>query len=254
MTDRERDAERIAGTARPSSEPAAPRLRVALGVERFGLIALRKPTLSIAVAALLTIAAIFGFLRIRTDDSLSQLFRSNTPEFRQFEQVSRDFPSSEYDVLVVIEGQALLERESVEKLRNLVTDLQLVEGARGAISMFSARQPSEGAGLPTPLFPDPLPEGADYQKLIAKVRSNELISGKLVSEDGGLALVVLSLEPKVVESGQLDAVIADIRRTMDDDLEGAPLTAQLSGVPVMQLEIRNALERDRLFYNGVGFL
>jgi predicted RND superfamily exporter protein len=182
------------------------------------------------------------------------LFRSDTPEFRQFEKVSRDFPSSEYNVLVVIEGKALLERQSVQQLRNLVTDLQLIDGARGVISMFSARQPSENGGLPAPLFPDALPEGAAYQKLIAKVRSNELIRGKVVSEDGGLALVVLSLEPTVVENGKLETVIADIRRTMNDDLQGAPLTAQLSGVPVMQLEIRNAIEHDRLVYNAVGFL
>ena len=32
------------------------------------------------------------------------------------------------------------------------------------------------------------------------------------------------------------------------------LSAQLSGVPVMQLEIRNALERDRIVYNALGLL
>src|SRR6266568_2836984 len=139
-------ADRVAGTETP------PRLRIALGVERLGLIPLRAPKLSMTILAILTVAAIFGVLRIRTDDSLSQLFRSDTPEFRQFEQVSHAFPSSEFDVLVVVEGKSLLARESVEKLRTMVTDLQLVDGARGVISMFSARQPPEGAGLPTPLF------------------------------------------------------------------------------------------------------
>ncbi len=41
---------------------------------------------------------------------------------------------------------------------------------------------------------------------------------------------------------------------MAEDLAGADLTAELSGVPVMQLEIRNAVERDRLVYNTIGFL
>ena len=54
-------------------------------------------------------------------------------------------------------------RDAVEKLRALVTDLQLIDGARGVISMFSARQPAENGGLPAPLFPDPLPEGACLQ-------------------------------------------------------------------------------------------
>ena len=40
---------------------------------------------------------------------------------------------------------------------------------------------------------------------------------------------------------------------MADDLQGTDLTGQLTGVPVMQLEIRHALERDRILYNAVGF-
>ncbi len=35
---------------------------------------------------------------------------------------------------------------------------------------------------------------------------------------------------------------------------GSGLSAKLTGAPVMQLEIRNAVERDRLIYNGLGFV
>ncbi len=227
---------------------------IALGIERFGLLALRAPLLTLVIVAFMVVAAIFGIQRIRIDNSLSQLFRSDTPEFKQFEQVSRDFPSSEYDVLVVIEGKSLLKRDQIEKLRALVTDLQLVDGARGVISMFSARQPAENGGLPAPLFPDPLPEGDAYKALIGRVTSNELIRGKLLSDQGDLALVVLSLEPATANGPQLATTVADIRRTMEDDLQGSGLTAQLSGVPVMQLEIRHALERDRILYNALGLL
>src|SRR5712675_157943 len=54
-------------------------------------------------------------------------------------------------------------------------------------------------------------------------------------------------------SCRLRDVMAGIQKTIDDDLAGTQLTARLSGVPVMQLEIRNAVERDRLFYNAFGF-
>ena len=87
------------------------------------------------------VLAAFGSLRLKVDDSLSQLFRSDTPEFKQFEEVTRRFPSAEYDVLIVIEGKNLLARENLERLRNLVTDVQLIDGTRGIISLFSARQP-----------------------------------------------------------------------------------------------------------------
>jgi len=72
--------------------------------------------------------------------------------YRQYEDVTKRFPSSEYDVLVVVESPHLLERKPLEKLRDLVTDLQLVPGARGVVSIYSARQPAENGGLPPPLF------------------------------------------------------------------------------------------------------
>src|SRR3982074_3662246 len=138
--------------ARPSSRYRAHRLSV-----------LAVPLAVALVVIALVIAAGFGVARIKVDDSLSQLFRSDTQEFKQYEEVTRRFPSSEFDVLVVIEGKTLLARESIEKLRDLVTDLQLIDGTRGIISIFSARQPPQGNELPAPLFPEKLPEGAGSQ-------------------------------------------------------------------------------------------
>ena len=45
-----------------------------------------------------------------------------------------------------------------------------------------------------------------------------------------------------------------MRKIMADDLSGSGLNAELSGVPVMQLEIRNAVKRDGLTYNILGIL
>ncbi len=227
---------------------------IAFGLERIGLIAVRAPVLSCIILVVLIIGALFGIQRIKIDDSLSQLFRSNSKDYRQYEAETRRFPATEFDVLVVVEGKTLLERSNLEKLRNLVTDLQLVDGTRGLISLFSARQAPAPGKLPAALFPQELPQGADYDKFIETVKTNEIIRGKLLSEDGTLALIVLSLEPEVVASNQLGKTVGDIRKLMAQDLAGSGLTAELSGVPVMQLEIRNAVERDGLTYNILGIL
>src|SRR5580704_966992 len=227
---------------------------IAFGLERLGLIAVQAPILSCIVLVGLIIGALFGIDRIKIDDSLSQLFRSNSKEYRQYEAETKRFPAVEFDVLVVVEGKTLLKRENLEKLRDLVTDLQLVEGTRGIISLFSARQAPAPGKLPAALFPSELPQGADYDKFIETVKSNEIIRGKLLSEDGTLALIVLSLEPEVVASNKLAGTIGDIRKAMATDLAGSGLNAELSGVPVMQLEIRNAVKRDGLTYNILGIV
>lgn len=242
------------GDSGASAQPPRKLHNLAYGIERIGLIPLRAPIVSAIILVLLVIGAGLGIERLKVDDSLSQLFRSETPEFRQYEAVTRDFPSTEYDVLVVVEGKSLMDRSSIEKVRDLVTDLQLIDSVRGLISLFSARQPPEEGKLPLPLFPDELPTGAAYNQLKQRVLSNEIIRGKLLSEDGTLALVVLALDPAIVGGKGLNTVVGEIRKTMADDLAGAGLTAQLSGVPVMQLEIRNAIDRDSKLYNVIGFV
>ncbi|MEY9757929.1 efflux RND transporter permease subunit [Bradyrhizobium yuanmingense] len=227
---------------------------IAFGLERLGLIAVRAPIVSCIILLALIVGAVFGIYRIKIDDSLSQLFRSDTREFRQYEEVTKKFPAEEFDVLVVVEGKTLLERSNLEKLRDFVTDLQLVEGTRGLVSLFSARQAPAPGKLPAALFPPELPEGAAYDKFIETVKNNEIIRGKLLSEDGTLALVVLSLDPEVVASNKLTKTVADIRALMKETLGDTGLNVQLSGVPVMQLEIRNAVERDGLTYNILGIL
>src|SRR3954454_19603814 len=183
---------------------------IAFGLERIGLIAVQAPILSCIILMTLFIAAIFGIERIKIDDSLSQLFRSDSEEYRQYEAVTKRFPATEFDVLVVVEGKTLLARDNLEKMRDMVTDLQLVEGVRGLVSLFSARQAPAPGKLPAALFPSDLPEGDAYDKFIETVKTNEIIRGKLLSEDGTLALIVLSLEPEVVSSNKLTKVIGDM--------------------------------------------
>jgi uncharacterized protein len=250
MLEKNNDSEvHIGKVEQPSGGPS-----IAFGLERIGLIAVQKPVLSLIILVGLIIGALFGIDRIKIDDSLSQLFRSNSKEYRQYESEIKRFPAAEFDVLVVVEGKGLLSRPNLEKVRDLVTDLQLVEGTRGIISLFSARQAPAPGKLPAALFPSELPQGADYDKFIETVKSNEIIRGKLLSEDGTLALIVMSLEPDVVASSKLTKTIGDMRKLMAEDLAGSGLNAELSGVPVMQLEIRNAVKRDGLTYNILGIL
>jgi predicted RND superfamily exporter protein len=238
-----------------TSAPDQSKLSIAFGLERVGLIAMRAPVVSCVIVVLLCIGAFFGVHRLKIDDSLSQLFRSETPEYRQYADVTTRFPSNEYDVLAVVEGPNLLARDSIEKLRDFVTDVQLIDGTRGLISLFSARKAPENGKIPEALFPSDLPQGADYDKFIQTVRENEVIRGKLLSDDGTLALIVLALDPATVrDSTGLNSTLTEIRKTMADDLGGSGLHASLSGVPVMQNEIRTAVEHDGLTYNIAGVL
>jgi len=225
------------------------------GLDRLGLVALRAPHVAAALIVALTALALFGVWHLRVDDSLSELFRTDTREFRQYEEIDRRFPSSEYDVLVVVEGNAILARDRLEVFRNAVIELQLTDGVGGLVSMLSARNIPDATGYAAPIVPDELPEdNVAYADIIHALANNDVVKGKFLSDDGNLALIVIALDRALVEERTARTIINGIKEVVDRELAGSGLTAKLTGAPVMQLEIRNAVERDRLIYNGLGFV
>ncbi|MEQ1651689.1 MAG: MMPL family transporter [Hyphomicrobium sp.] len=224
------------------------------GVDRLGLVALKAPVLAAIAVAIVTAFAVMGLLRLKVDDSLAELFRTNTPEFRTYEEIDRRFPSSEYDVLVVVEGKKLLTREGLTAFAGATSELQLADGVTGLVSMLSARNKPDASGYAAPIVPEELPEGASFAALIAAIKSNDIVKGKFLSDDGELALIVLSLDRAAMAEQSAKTIIGGIKDAAVKELQPAGLTVKLAGAPVMQLEIRNAVERDQLLYNGLGLL
>ena len=237
-------------------EPAQPQrpFLLSFGLNKLGLLGLKAPVLAALLVALITAAAALGLGRLKVDDSLSELFRTNTPEFQTYEEIDRRFPSSEYDVLVVVEGKKLLSREGLTAFASATSELQLADGVIGLVSMLSARSKPDDKGYSAPIVPDELPEGASFAGLIAALKSNDIVKGKFLSDDGELALIVLSLDRVVVAEQSAKTVIGTIKEVAEKELKPAGLSVKLAGAPVMQLEIRNAVERDQIVYNGLGLL
>jgi len=231
-----------------------PRRSLAFGLERAGLIGLGRPRLTILLILLVSALAAWGLTLLKVDDSLSELFRTDTEEFRRYEEIDRRFPSSEYDVLVVVEGKDLLKRPQIEAFRRAIVDLQLADGVDGLVSMLSARGKPDESGYAPPIVPDELPDGPAYEAIVAALKANEIVAGKFLSDDGELALAVVALDRKAVAEQGAKAIIANINEILRKELASLGLKSHLTGAPVMQLEIRNAVERDQILYNGLGLL
>ena len=231
-----------------------PRRSFAFGLERLGFLGLKAPRITVLLILALSALAGWGLTQLRVDDSLSELFRTDTEEFRRYEEIDRRFPSSEYDVLVVVEGKDLLQKTQLEAFRRAIVDLQLADGVDGLVTMLSARGKPDASGYAAPIVPDDLPEGAEYDAMLERLRANDIVKGKFLSDDGQLALGVLALDRKVVREEGGKVVIGRIGEILGKELVPAGLKSHLTGAPVMQLEIRNAVERDQLVYNGLGLL
>ena len=227
------------------------------GLERIGLVALRHPYLALVAIALFSAFCLAGIPRVKTDHTLSELFRSSTVEYQNYKKMSDSFPTSEFDIFIAVEGKDLMKPDLLEQIRALHLELQFVEATEGIISMFSMREAPDAEGYPPPMFPAEMPKGAEFDALAKKANEHPLIGGKLLSvpdEKGQLTLLIISLKPEVIEQFGRSKTINEIQAITTEILEPTGLNSHMVGVPVMQQEIRDAIMRDRLIYNTSGFL
>ncbi len=226
------------------------------GFERLGSVAVRYPVAALVLIGLLSVFCALGVTKVKTDHTLSELFRSSTIEYKNYKFMSDRFPTSEFDILVAVEGKNLMTPDLLEQVRALHLELQFIDAIDGVISMFSMREAPDEQGYPPPMVPAEMPEGATFDALVNRLNAHPLIGGKLLSVpdgEGQLALLIISLKPEVIEQFGRSAALDEIHATAANILDPIGLTSNLVGVPVMQQEIRDAILRDRLILNTSGF-
>lgn len=230
------------------------------GFEKIGLLPLRSPLLALVALIGFSIFCATGVLKLETDDALSDLFRSKSAVFTDYKAMSELFPSSERDVLVMIEGDNLLSPKGLEAIRNVHQELEFVDSVDGALSVFSMRGPPNKDGYAPPIIPHDIPKaGAGFEIVEKVIKEHPLVYGKMMSkpdEHGKqIALVVLSIKNEIKSSKDMSAAMDDVRSSANLAIKDLPgYSVEVAGIPVMRQEIKAAIKRDRLVFNTIGFI
>lgn len=222
------------------------------GLERLGILALRFPRTILVL--ILCLAPLFGYGLTRLDFSsdVREIFRSDSHEFAKLEEVSRQYPSNGRDILIVLEAADLFKPEVLDAIRSVHLDLSLVSGVSYVLSMFSARHPPDREGNAAAVVPFDLTRIDDLGALKRRLETHPLVANKLLSTDGRLCIVVVALENADQSIDDLKTVIAEIRQTSQDLLDGTGVAFSLTGLAVMRIEIVDALIRDQRTFALVG--
>lgn len=231
--------------------------KLGFNLERLGLVTLARPRLTAVALVLLTVVCAIGVWRIEATGILSDFFRGDNRDYRLYKQMSDRFPTSEFDVFLIVEGDDLLTPDRLEDVRTLHLEYQFVPAVNGVLSIFSMRQAPDAQGYPPPMFPAVIPRGEEFEALKQKVTTHPLLDGKLLTTPPGeapLTVMIVSLDRDAVAGKGLNATVDEIKTLATDTLAGTGLRVTMAGVPVMQADLRAAIESDRLLFNMGGVL
>ena len=223
----------------------------AFGLERIGLLCIKAPYVSLLVLTAITALAGYGFFQVDYDDDLRNLLRSEREIPQQYDRFLERFPALENQTFVLVEGQ-LVDKATLDGIRNLHLDLQFVDGVTHVISMFSARFPPDSNGNYRPVFPEVLPDGEDLVRLVEEAGNHPLLAEKMLSKDRTTTLLVVGMDADLRDYEKYVAFFSEVQATIDEALAGLSVRATVTGEPSLRYEILQIIRSDMRVLNIAG--
>jgi len=224
------------------------------GLEKLGLLTARYPRTTLLIIAATLPIFLFFATRIEFNSDIREIFRSDSQGYAVLEEVTRQYPGSGRDILLVVEGDDIFTPEALGALRFLQLDMALDEDVKYVLSLFSARKPPDAQGNAESLIPGEINAQTDMEALRKQVQAHPLVAGKLLSKDAKMALVVIALTNKERGVAELTKIMARVNELTTDIFEDSGLRFTPTGLAAMRVEIIGALIRDQSRFAIAGLV
>ena len=209
-------------------------------MEYFANLVIRFRVLIIVVTAALTIFFGVSISGITTDDDVMKFLPSDDEDVQLFNRVNDKFGG--LDVAIVgIESERLLSAKSIQRIRELTSNISSIDGVYDVLSFADVPDPQPAPdGLRVePLVTDKVPvKKEELEELKKRILGNENAVDNLISKDGHAAMVLCFLggnRPPM-------HIAQDIKNEAKKTLKGEKL--YFGGSPFIRLHVAGGTRED----------
>ncbi|WP_417737526.1 efflux RND transporter permease subunit [Rosistilla oblonga] len=204
-----------------------------------------RPVLFLCIVLAVTVGCGMGLLRLRFDTSPNAVFSSNDRSSHQLSDLHEVFGPDDNDLLLMIEGDRLLEPQSIDRLRALRDQLQSLDDVAGVASVFDLRR----GGAMLPLLPEAIPLGWDAEKIRHDLTSHPSAAGQLISDSGELMVFWVLLKGSDLTQSQIGSAIAPIDTVIEGFETDSGLRVWKAGHPAIRDGVLSSIQGS-LFYGS----
>ncbi len=226
--------------------------RFGFGLEKIGLLCLKRPWASLMIIALTCLIALFGLTRLTFDGDPGQVFRADNAVSRATDRQTAAFPTHGDELVLLIESKKPYTAKQLEAIRALHLEMQFIDGVTGVSSIFSARIKADENGNTPTVLPGNLPAEPEIPTLLKKLYDHPLVGDLMLSKDLTTSMMIVSFSHR--EGG-----LSSIKKSLDDvkQLTGlvgpaANLKIIQTGVMAIRYDVLKSLNRDVLLLNLAG--
>ncbi|MFT5663550.1 MAG: putative RND superfamily exporter protein [Gammaproteobacteria bacterium] len=208
----------------------------------------RYSSIVITIIALITVIASFGLTRLEIDTSFDSLIPNDDPARVIYQRTMSEF-GSDNKTIIYIEDEALWSTEKLLSLQSLHTLLTRINHVNHVDSLFSLRAiRGHTAGGKTTVKTETVMgrvprDSAEVMAAKKRALGNPLYVGNLVSENGRVTAMILTIENSDAVQGFDEQVYLDISDAINAHSRDFERLFQV-GPPRVNTELRTSLVQD----------
>lgn len=217
----------------------------------------RRTLLAItALVVLVTALAAAGLSRLSFSDDPRDLYSRDDATGRELERAEAAFGSDDNLLAIVVQGDRLLTRDGLSRLRRFAESLDEHPRVAEVRSLLDARHAVEFANrtLYLPIVPYEGQPIGDLASVRHELLNHPLLVGRSLSDDGETTLVVCRIGETVADSAGVAGVIDQVRSLGERAFSGSTLGARVTGPAALRIDTFHRLKRDLALFCLLGSL
>ena len=218
-----------------------------------GLIYLKRPWLVLAVHVLLILGAIYYAGSFGFDASSDTLVVEGDPDLAAYEEVVEVFGGDAFLFMTFKPSQGeVISDSGLATLRDIVTDLEQVEGVSGVFSVLDApllKSPPITLAELLQNVPTLSSPSTDLDLARDELRSSPFFSELLITRDGSGTAIKVDIAQEVSGPDRRHTLIEDVRAVQARYKEQG--TLYLGGVPMIAADMVTYVKSDLSVFGGV---
>ncbi len=193
------------------------------------------------VVVVLVLTAFFGYWArsVNVTTNIKDFFPAEHPQVLTYEAVEKVFGSAEF-IMVAVNGPDIFQQGTLTRIQQMTSDLEKLDGVTRVRSITNIEEVRGSEwGIEVAALIDHIPTEADeLASLRARVLSDPMYAGSIISADGTAALLVTEVDPEA-DSISVAAMVQGLVK----DFEG-PETLYVTGTPVLNDVLARSMVAD----------
>lgn len=209
---------------------------------------LKYPKSFLAIFLLLTLAAFYPALQIRTDFNLENFFPKQDPTIADYQYLEQEFGRDDNIIMVGFHSDSLLYPTVLQDLRSITDSASVINNVSEVRSIFSAQNIGrDGQRLTFDAYINKADlAGSVQENLREKLTNDPFAEGLLLNREATVTAFYLEIAADKNNYTARDQIIGDLNRQLEP--YSSRYDFKISGIPYYRNQYVNYLNDEILFY------